>query len=336
MADDVQKAQEDVQFPLNKRLLEESARIKEERKTVRERLEKIEKSKSEVSEIVYEKVKSDYQNQLNQNTDKLLEKKQDIDRELATLYEAKKKVQQNVNTHREKLEEINFRHDLGEYKGDDYHKLADEENEKLGKFEKILSAIESNIKQYETLFEGEEELTGSKVEIEEAPPPPPPPAAKPEPEQKEKPIITEEEEYQVGEEGYFSAETDEIHLKQHTEETNKEVTPISEEVVEEKVEEEPEAAAKLMIIEGYGKGDEFEITKDEITIGRAGGNDVALKEAKVSRQHASIKKQGKEYLITDLHSSNGVFVNDEKVQEHALNDGDEIRIGDFALKFTCA
>ena len=70
-------------------------------------------------------------------------------------------------------------------------------------------------------------------------------------------------------------------------------------------------------------------------IGRDGTNDIVLKEAKVSRQHASIKKQGSEYLITDFHSSNGVFVNDQKIVEHALSNDDMIRIGDFVLKFTC-
>lgn len=347
MPEDVKTTEEDVQFPLNELLLEESTKIKEERKVLKERLAKIEESKSEVSGKVYEKVKTDYLNQLNANTDQLLEKKQDIDRELAALYEAKKKVEENVNNHKHKLEEITFRHDLGEFKNDEFHKLADEENEKLGKFEKILAAIDSNIQQYESLFEDEEALGQEEPAMEEPPPPPPPPGieegnigseAEKAGETGEISLSESEEEYQVGgDEDYFGA-TDEVPItpgkveskeaQEAFEETSPEHTPI------EKV-EKAEASAKISIEEGYGQGDVFEMTKDEMMIGRAASNDIVLKEAKVSRQHASIKKQGNEYLITDLHSSNGVFVNDEKVVEAALSDGDIIRIGDFVLKFTC-
>ena len=65
---------EDVGFPLNKQLLEESAKIKEERKVIKERLNKIETTKGQVSDNVYERVKTDYLSQLNENTNLLLEK----------------------------------------------------------------------------------------------------------------------------------------------------------------------------------------------------------------------------------------------------------------------
>lgn len=312
---------EAIEFPLNQRLLTESAKIKEERKVIKGRIDKIEAARGQVSDSVYQRVKSDYVDQLNDNTNQLLEKKQDIDRELATLYEAKKKVEINVATHSEQLEEIKFRHNLGEHNDEKFHKLADEENEKLGKFEKILAAVESNIKQYESLFEGEGELGAEPKEAPEPLPPPPPPPAEPE---KEAPLSAEEE-YQVGgEEGYFGHVTEDVPAEKAREITSKDIIAPP----------EAPAAAKLTIVEGDGKGEVYNII-EEIAIGRASSNDIVLKEAKVSRQHASVKKQGKEYLIEDLHSSNGVFVNDEKVKEHALNDGDLVRIGDFILQFTC-
>lgn len=318
MVEEKKTESQDIQFPLNKRLLEESAKIKEERKVIKERLAKIEKSKGSVSELVYKKVRSDYVEQLNKNTNELLEKKQDIDRELSSLFDAQKKVSANVATHKERLEELNFRQGLGEFKKDEFHKIADEENEKLGKFEKILAAIENNIKQYRSLFEGEEEIFGGQ---EEAPPPPPPPSVHDM--GKVTRAITEEEYHTGHDEGYFSAVTEEV------------VDETSKEIVAPPVDEGDMPPAKLTIVEGTGKGEVVELTAAESTIGRASSNAVVLKEAKVSRQHALIKRQGVEYLIEDLHSSNGVIVNDEKVQSHVLGDGDIIRIGDFALKFEC-
>jgi len=315
--------QEEVQFPLNKRLLEESAKIKEERKVIKERLAKIDESKKDVSGDVYEKVKADYMNQLQNNTDQLLEKKQDIDRELASLNEAKNKVSENVNKHRHQLEELNFRNNLGEYKKGEFSKLSSEENEKLGKFEKILAAIESNIKEYESLFEGEEEIAeeySDSVASEGTAPPPP------HEDTEDKTPIHGEEKYDVGgdTDNYFSPDTDEIPVeeKNYADTTQKNIAA-----------DDSSKYATVKIVEGDGKGEVVELKTDDSTIGRASSNTVVLKEAKVSRQHASIKRHGKEYLITDLHSSNGVFVNNERIKEHALSDGDKIQIGDFILEF---
>lgn len=326
MADDSKMSGQEVQFPLNKRLLEESSKIREERKVIKERLKKIESTKPNVSEKVYERVRSDYLAQLNTNTDQLLEKKQDIDKELATLYEAKKKVSENVAVHKEKLEELNFRFGLGEFPEADFHKLANEENSKLGKFEKILSAIESNIDQYESLFEGEAEFFEEGPSVKEETPPSEEHLAP------EAPISTDDD-YNVGHDGdYFGPNTEEVPNVPHEaqdigEATSKEITIPIDEASEE-------TFATITILAGDNKGDVYKISKNETGIGRASSNDIVLKEAKVSRQHSIIKRQGQEYLIEDLHSSNGVFVNDEKIKEHALSNGDIIKIGDFVMKFT--
>ena len=65
------------------------------------------------------------------------------------------------------------------------------------------------------------------------------------------------------------------------------------------------------------------------TFGREPGNDVVVIEAGVSRQHASIVQTGDGYLLTDLGSSNGTFVNQQRLTEepHLLQDGDRIRLG---------
>jgi pSer/pThr/pTyr-binding forkhead associated (FHA) protein len=71
----------------------------------------------------------------------------------------------------------------------------------------------------------------------------------------------------------------------------------------------------------------------ETTIGRAHTNHIVLKEARISRQHAIIRQAGKEFVIEDLQSSNGVYVNGERLKEHVLTNGDQIQIGDFVMEF---
>lgn len=90
--------------------------------------------------------------------------------------------------------------------------------------------------------------------------------------------------------------------------------------------------ASLLLIEG--DLDDPEITLSENTsIGRSPSNDIVLKESKVSRQHATIHYRNGQYVLVDLKSSNGVFVNGAKVEEATLNDGDELSIGSFKFQF---
>jgi pSer/pThr/pTyr-binding forkhead associated (FHA) protein len=86
------------------------------------------------------------------------------------------------------------------------------------------------------------------------------------------------------EEGYFEG-TDEVALPQDTEITGHTPAAKSGGV----------RIARLTIIEGEGKMTSYDIRK-EVTIGRASSNMIVLKEAKVSRQHAIVKKQGDEFL----------------------------------------
>lgn len=89
-----------------------------------------------------------------------------------------------------------------------------------------------------------------------------------------------------------------------------------------------EAGHVLTLTEGEHETREFSL-KDNISIGRSPTNDIVLKAPKVSRQHAAINKYNNQFIIIDLKSSNGVYVNGQKVDECVLNSGDEISIGGY-------
>lgn len=91
---------------------------------------------------------------------------------------------------------------------------------------------------------------------------------------------------------------------------------------------------KLVIPEGVANITEFEVTKDEVTIGRDEDCDVILyNEKKCSRKHAVIKKTGLNFTLEDLSSANGTLLNGEPVSEIGLSGGDVIRIGDTEITF---
>jgi len=81
---------------------------------------------------------------------------------------------------------------------------------------------------------------------------------------------------------------------------------------------------------------EYPLLKDGITIGRNDDNTISVDNLAVSGYHARIDKAGNEYLLTDLQSTNGTFVNDKKIVSHKLSHGDNIMIGKHILLFVGA
>ncbi len=95
----------------------------------------------------------------------------------------------------------------------------------------------------------------------------------------------------------------------------------------------PEGSYMLKLIDGDLEVKEY-LLKDNLSIGRAPTNDIAIQAPKVSRQHAAINKYNDRFIIIDLKSSNGVFVNGTKVEEHILAPEDEISIGGYKFVLT--
>ncbi|MBI4667106.1 MAG: FHA domain-containing protein [Nitrospinae bacterium] len=89
--------------------------------------------------------------------------------------------------------------------------------------------------------------------------------------------------------------------------------------------------AKLIITFKDKVLQEIELSKT-ISIGRETG-DILIKNPAVSARHVKIEKAGNKFTITDLGSTNGTFVNNEKITTQELKSGDQITIGRHILKF---
>lgn len=77
------------------------------------------------------------------------------------------------------------------------------------------------------------------------------------------------------------------------------------------------------------------VLEHRLTIGRGQNNDIVLPSDTVSRQHASIERQGMDIVVTDLGSTNGTFVNENpaRLDQVLLKCGDRLRIGDTIFKY---
>jgi pSer/pThr/pTyr-binding forkhead associated (FHA) protein len=78
---------------------------------------------------------------------------------------------------------------------------------------------------------------------------------------------------------------------------------------------------------------EYPFIEESVTIGRHEDNSIVIDNLAVSGYHARIDKAGSAYILTDLQSTNGTFVNDEKIVSHKLAHGDNIVIGKHVLLF---
>jgi DNA-binding NtrC family response regulator len=90
---------------------------------------------------------------------------------------------------------------------------------------------------------------------------------------------------------------------------------------------------KLVVVKGAQRGREYNIAGDVIRIGKVDENDLVLPEETVSRVHCEILRDGKGYLLRDLHSTNGTFLDGAEIREAYIRAGSLITVGTVQLKF---
>jgi pSer/pThr/pTyr-binding forkhead associated (FHA) protein len=88
----------------------------------------------------------------------------------------------------------------------------------------------------------------------------------------------------------------------------------------------------LAVIQGPATGQIFQITKTRTVIGRSGA-DVNLDDPEASRQHAAVEIVGDIAVLRDLGSTNGTWIELDRIEQHQLGNQQEFRIGSHVLMF---
>jgi signal transduction histidine kinase len=92
----------------------------------------------------------------------------------------------------------------------------------------------------------------------------------------------------------------------------------------------------LFVIQGRNRGARYDLANHEgaLSIGRETGNFVQLEDNEVSRRHAEIRRVGEVFVVGDLKSSNGTWLNNRKIERAELSSGDHIQVGRTILVYS--
>lgn len=104
-------------------------------------------------------------------------------------------------------------------------------------------------------------------------------------------------------------------------------------VIARETKKEDSRDACLVVIYGDDLGRRIPLRAEPCIIGRSSKSDVQIDQESVSRNHARIASAPQGYVVRDLGSTNGTYVNDDLVEEAVLRDGDQLKIGRTIFKF---
>ena len=91
--------------------------------------------------------------------------------------------------------------------------------------------------------------------------------------------------------------------------------------------------AILVLRGGEGEGDHFVLSSAVTNIGRHADSDITLDDITVSRRHCEVTSENSRFVVRDVGSLNGTYVNQKRVDIIELTQGDELQIGKFHLVF---
>ena len=95
----------------------------------------------------------------------------------------------------------------------------------------------------------------------------------------------------------------------------------------------PGGAGMLIVTRGPKRGSRILLDQPLTTAGRHPDSDIFLDDITVSRRHAEVAHDGQRFVVSDVGSLNGTYVNRERIEERELHDGDELQVGKYKLAF---
>lgn len=95
----------------------------------------------------------------------------------------------------------------------------------------------------------------------------------------------------------------------------------------------PPTSALLIMQRGPSAGARFLLDAERTTAGRSTRADIFLDDVTVSRKHAEFVRDGRQFVVRDIGSLNGTYVNRTRIDQTVLRAGDEVQIGKYRLTF---
>ena len=347
-------------------VIDELMEIKHERELVGERLAKMNTEQGKVNDVVYRRVKRDYETKSSALEKKAAPLKDRARQEYAKLKSLLDRIgAQNSSTKLDK-EECELRHRLGEYEDVDYKKKLAELEGKLDEQEAQLAETNEVRDRFLEAFDSEADLalatpppsvtpasppaptpaaaapaapaapagdsgiTAPQPLLAPPPAPPPAPAGPPPPPARPIPAPDHPHDGTV----ILAPESPPPAAKPPAAAPPPSPTAAVPAAAAESVVGKTMvlAIARLVAIDQDLGAPEFPLAPLSF-VGRTPDNQVRLNKPAVSRRHAQLTQTDKGWAIKDLQSENGTYVNGEKIAERVLADGDRVQIGTVRLMF---
>ena len=90
---------------------------------------------------------------------------------------------------------------------------------------------------------------------------------------------------------------------------------------------------RLVCLTGKNKGKAYLMNHDRVVMGRSVSADIVIFDGKSSKNHAELKRVGDDYILSDLGSRNGIYIDDLRISQHALKKNDRFVIGQTVYKY---
>ncbi|MBN2383880.1 FHA domain-containing protein [bacterium] len=316
-----------------------------------ERLAKVKSTKSKFSEKVYKKVSSEYESNIKSYKKKVGPLFEKLNGEMAEFVAQQTQITPMLEQISEKLEELELRFIAGEVDETEYNSKKEEFGPQVKEINDKMAILNENIRVYSDF------LGTEPSEIEHVEPTPSPDEEhdheegfEEEPEGPAQPVEGASDDLDSWQETSADADEENDDSEDAADDSAEEERDLDQ-TLEESYEQDLSARSErdentpaeidaddlrphIVVIEGDSEQAEFQLSMDVLTIGRGPDNDIQLaNDTSVSRHHSRISYENGEYIITDLDSSNGTFVNGERVTQMPLADNDEVSIGQTILLF---
>ncbi len=340
-------------------VIDELMDVKHERETVSVRLKKMEGDHEKVSDVVFRRVKRDYESRVAALERKAAPLKERGRQEFAKLKALLDRLEAQHSATKFDREEVDFRHRLGEFEDPDFDKKITELEGKLEEQKSHLDDAGELRGRFVAAFDSEEELNAPPA----AQAPPPPPAAAPAGAAGAPPVeagITAPQPVPPPRFGSVSGSATPVvattpglptlapAAAPGAGESQNDGTmilppeaprpggappaPGAPAAAPAGAKTAQMALGKLVPIDDDLGTSEF-VLQPQSFVGRTPDNQIRINKPTVSRRHAQFVQGDKGWTLRDLRSENGTYVNGEKIQERVLVDGDRVHFGTVRVVF---